>query len=272
VRADYDTRDNNARLSYQTLHGEGVGSYNLSADIERTDQDSGFNLTGNYIANRAELGISHFSSFSGTFGRALDERTTLRAASSIAFADGALSVGRPIYDSFAVIVPHASLKGAPVIIDPTPYGYTATTGRFGSAIEPNMAAYNERTITVDAPTAPAGVDLGQGSFRVFPPYRGGYRLQVGSDYSVTAVGRLLGDDHTPLVLIAGKATELAHPEHEPQQLFTNREGRFGLAGLRPGRWRIEMLTDPTTVYVVDVPKDTTGIVRLGDVSPSTNGK
>lgn len=272
VRADYDTRDSNARVSYQNLHGEGVGSYNISADVERTNNDSGFNFTGNYIANRAELGINHFSSFNGTFGQAIDRRTTVRAASSIAFADGAVSIGRPIYDSFAIIVPHASLKGAPVHVDPTAFSYAASTGGLGSAIEPNMAAYNERTITVDAPAAPQGVDLGQGSFRVFPPYRAGYRLQVGSEYSITALGRLLGDDHQPIALLSGKATELAHPDREPVQLFTNRDGRFGLAGLRPGRWRIEMLTDPVTVYFVDIPRDAVGVVRLGDVGPAMNGK
>jgi len=154
-----------------------------------------------------------------------------------------------------------------VIVDPTPYGFQATTGILGSAVQPNMASYNERTITVDAPTSPAGVDLGQGSFRVFPPYRAGYRLEVGSEYYVTAIGRMLGDDGQPISLISGKAIELAHPDHEPIVVFTNREGRFGLSGLRPGRWRIEMLTDPKTTFVIDVPATPQGVVRLGDVRP-----
>ena len=267
VRADYDTRLNDGRLSYQSLHGEGVGSYNVSAELERSDQSSGFNGTVNYIANRAELGLSHETTFNGTFSSVTDQRTSLRFASSLAFADGSLSVGRPIYDAFAIVTPYKTLQGAPVIIDPTPYGFQATTGVLGSAVQPNMASYNERTITVDAPTAPSGVDLGQGSFRVFPPYRAGYRLEVGSEYYVTAIGRMVTDDGGPLALISGKAIELAHPDHEPIVVFTNRDGRFGLAGLRPGRWRIEMLTDPKTSYVVEIPASAQGVVRLGDVKP-----
>jgi outer membrane usher protein len=271
VRADYDTRGNNARLSYQTLHGEGVGSYNLSADVERTDTGSGFNATANYIANRAELGVNQFSSFGGTFGSAIDQRTTFRFGSSIAMADGTFSIGRPIYDAFAVVVPHAALKDAAVVVDPTPNGYTASTGILRSAVQPNMAAYNERTITVDAPTAPPGVDLGQGSFRVYPPYRSGYLLHVGSEYTVTALGRMLGEDGAPVSLISGRATELTHPDREPVTVFTNREGRFGLSGLKPGRWRIDMLTDPKSSYVIEIPAAAAGIVRLGDISP-TNGQ
>jgi outer membrane usher protein len=51
-------------------------------------------------------------------------------------------------------------------------------------------------------------------------------------------------------------------------LFTNREGRFGATGLAPGRWRIEMLTEPPTVYVIDVPADATGVFRTNDLTPS----
>ena len=271
ARADYDSRNNDARLTYQTLHGEGVGSYNLSADVERTDQGSGFNATANYIANRAELGVSQSSAFNGTFSSSTSESTSLRFGTSIAFADGAFSVGRPIYDAFAIVVPYRTLHGAPVIVDPTPYGYQATTGLLGTAIEPNLAAYNERTVTVDAPTAAAGVDLGSGAFRLFPPYHAGYRLQVGSEYYVTAIGRLLNEDGAPVSLISGKAVELAHPDHEPIVVFTNRDGRFGLPGLRPGRWRIDMLTDPATSYIVEIPESTQGVVRAGDLKP-TNGQ
>jgi outer membrane usher protein len=271
VRADYDSRGNDTRLSYQTLHGEGVGSYNISADVERNDAGSGFNATANYIANRAELGLTHFQSFGGTFGGTTDARTSLRFASSIAFADGALSVGRPIYDAFAVVVPYRTLKGAHVVVDPTQYGYQANTGVLGSAIDPNMSSYSEHTVTVDAPSAPTGVDLGSGSFRVFPPYRAGYRLQVGSEYYVTATGRMVGEDGAALSLISGKATEAAHPDHEPIIVFTNREGRFGLAGLRPGKWRIEMLSEPRSTYVIEIPANAEGVVRLGDLRP-TNGQ
>jgi len=268
VRADYDSRDNDARVTYQTLHGYGVGSYNLSADIERNDFGSNLNASANYIANRVELGLTQANAFNGAFSSTTSNVTSLRFGTSLAFADGAVAIGRPIYDAFAIVTPYRTLQGAPVIVDPSAYGHQASTGALGAAIEPNLASYNERVVTVDAPTAPIGVDLGTGSFRLFPPYHGGYRLQVGSEYYVTVIGRMLTEEGAPLSLVSGQATELAHPGGAPVTVFTNREGRFGLSGLKPGRWRIEMLTDPTTVYIIDVPAKAPGLMREGDIKPN----
>ena len=271
ARAEYDTRFDRARLSFNSLHGQGVGSYNIAGDIERSNFGSGVNLVGNYYANRSELGLSHFGTFAGDFGNSLNQRTSLRFATSFAIADGAFSMGRPIYDSFAIVRGHRTLRNAPVIVDPSPFGFTATTGTLGTGIHPSLSSYAERTITVDAPTAPVGIDLGQGSFRVFPPYRSGYLLQVGSDYSITALGRLLNRDGQPIALLTGTATELAHPEREPVQIFTNRDGRFGAAGLAPGRWRIQMVDDARSTYVIDVPENVEGVLRVGDLTPSESG-
>ncbi len=271
VRGDYDTRFDRARLSFQTLHGQGVGAYNVAADVERTNQGSGVNVNGNYFANRAELGVSHFGTFENDFGDSTSQRSSLRFASSFAFADGHASMGRPIYDSFAIVRGHRGLKGAEVVIDPSPYGYTASTGMMGTGVHPSLSSYSERTIAIDAPKAPAGVDLGQGSFRVFPPYRSGYDLVVGSSYTVTVLGRLLNRDGEPVALVTGSAVELAQPDKEPVPVFTNRDGRFGAPGLAPGKWRITMLDPLESSFTIAVPDKAEGILRLGDLTPSENG-
>ena len=268
VRSEYDTRDNRARLSYQTLNGNGVGSYNVTADVERSDFGSNVGFNANYFTNRAELGFSHFGTFRGDFGDSLNQRSTFRVGTSIAVGGGEVSLGRPIYDSFALVRPHASLKQANVLVDPAPMGVTANTGSLKVATMPNLSSYSERTLTVDVENAPPGTDIGQGSFKLFPGYRSGYMLQVGSEYSITATGTMLDIDGQPVALVSGKATELAHPERAPVTVFTNRQGRFGATGLAPGQWRIEMLDANKSVYVITIPQDAEGIVRLGDVSPA----
>ncbi len=268
LRADYDTRNNDMRASYQAQRGAGVGSSSLSADLDRNDDGSGLNLAANYIANRAELGVNHFSAFKDNFGGIDDQRTSLRLATSLAFADGAVAVGRPIYDAFAIVVPYKSLKQARVLIDPEPHSYQASTGWLGAALEPNLSAYNVRAFTVGAPMAPPGTDVGKGAYRVFAPYRAGYRFQVGSDYSMTAVGQLVDEDQTPVSLTSGQAFELARPKQPALTVFTNREGRFGLTGLRPGRWRVEMLTNPVSSYVLDIHAGDDLIVQAGTLHPT----
>jgi outer membrane usher protein len=70
-----------------------------------------------------------------------------------------------------------------------------------------------------------------------------------------------------LALVSGTATAVPHPDHPPVTLFTNRLGRFGATGLAPGQWRLEMLDDAKSVYLIDIPKDAKGVVRLGEIKP-----
>ena len=265
ARADYDTHNNRVRTSFQTLYGQGVGSYNFTADVERSDTGSAVNFTGNYYTNRAELGISHFGTFQDTFGSVTAQRTSFRFGTSLAIADGAVSIGRPIYDSFAIVTPYKKLDGTNVVVNPTPFGFTADTGMLRAGTDPSLSSYAERTITVDAPNAKPGVDLGQGSFRLLPPYRSGYKLVVGSAYSVTAIGRLIDVDGDPVSLVSGTAVELAHPERPPITVFTNREGRFGIGGLAPGKWRVTMLDDKKSVFELTIPADADGLVRVDEL-------
>ena len=93
------------------------------------------------------------------------------------------------------------------------------------------------------------------------------------DYSVTAIGRLLDADGQPLALVSGRAVEVAKSGEgaEPITIFTNRVGRFGASGLRPGRWRLEMGTTPPTVYELEVPASAEGFVKAGDLKPAASG-
>ena len=98
--------------------------------------------------------------------------------------------------------------------------------------------------------------------------RGGYLLTVGSDYNVTALGTMINADGEPVALVSGTAREVTHPEREGITVFTNRQGRFGAAGLAPGKWRVEMLDDARSVFIIDVPADAQGVLRVGEIRPS----
>lgn len=265
LRADYDSRYDRARLSYQTYGGSGVGAYSIGADLEHSDIGAGASVNTNYYGNRAELGFSHFGIFEKDLGGSTAQRSTLRFGTALAIADGTMTVGRPVHDAFALVATHSSLNDHEILVDPAGESASATTGALGTALQPSLSSYSDRSISVAAPEAPIDIDLGAGSFRLLPPYRGGYLLKVGSDYNVTAVGRLLTESGEPLSLVAGTASELADPEREPVALFTNRDGRFGVTGLAPGRWRIAM-TDGA-IYEIEIDEEMTTI-RLGDVRPA----
>jgi outer membrane usher protein len=78
---------------------------------------------------------------------------------------------------------------------------------------------------------------------------------------VTAVGTLLGPESKPLPLLTGIASEAAHPEKKVE-LFTNRAGRFNAQGLAPGKWLIEMATEPVSRFELTIPPETVGLYRI----------
>ena len=136
----------------------------------------------------------------------------------------------------------------------------------------DVGAYSTRLLVYDVPEAPPGYDLGQGNVQLVPPYRAGYRLEVGSAYHLLVIGRLLDAQGEPVSLLAGKAIDLGAPKRPGLTIFTSREGKFGAQGLRPGKWRIEMPAESgTLIYEIDIKDDPTGTVRLGDLRPVAQG-
>lgn len=267
LRSDYDSRNDRKRLTYQTYRGSGTGAYNFSADVEHSDLGVATTANGIYYSNRAELGFSHFGTFDRDLGGSTGQRSSLRFGTSLAVADGSFSIGRPIQDSFAIVRAHSSLKGTDLFVDANDRFSTANSGAMGTALQPSLSSYSERNLLVTAPDAPIGTDLGEGSFRLLPAYRSGYRLTVGSDYMVSVVGRLLGANGEPIALVAGSAVEEAHPEREAVPLFTNGAGRFGATGLAPGRWRITLSDADRTEYELIIPDGTDRAIAAGDLFP-----
>lgn len=269
ARADYDTNSNRARLALQTSRGSGVGAVSLSGDLDVGDGRYGLNGNASYTGNRAEFGLSHTTAFLNNSSIS-DQRTSLRIGTAIAVAGGQIAFGRPISDGFAIVVPHPSIRNEIVELDPREGRYEARSGPMGGAVATGLASFSERTISFDVPNAPSGYDLGTGNIRVRPPYRAGYLAVVGSDYSKSALGRLLDRQGAPISFVAGQATEEANPERPPITVFTNREGRFAIAGLRAGRWKIVFTGETEATYSVTIPAGEESIIRLGDVKPTDN--
>ena len=265
-RAEYDTRSDRVRLGYQTSGGRGVGAWNASGNLDYNNDNYGLNGSASYAANRADLGIAHNTAYSQTANDVTDQRTSLRMSTGVAFAGGRFALGRPINDGFVIVRPYEGARREIIEVEPSRDGYYSRSGALGPALYGQVGSYTPRTITYDAPMASAGFDIGQGSLRLLPPYRAGYVITVGSDYNVTVIGRLLTPGGEPLPLLAGYAYEIGGDERRVD-VFTNRQGQFGAAGLKAGRWRIEMPSQPGAVYEFTVPETSDGLARLGDLSP-----
>jgi outer membrane usher protein len=267
ARAEYNSRDDGVRLGLQSSGGYGVGAWSGTANLDIGRDTYGLNASGNYVANRADIGIAHTAAYSQQSNSITDQRTSLRIASSLAFADGSFAIGRPISDSFAIVRPYKAGKKLAIEVEPSQGSYQARSGMFGPALYGQVGSYSPRTLTYDVPNASAGLDIGTGSLRMLAPYRSGYVVTVGSDYNIMAIGRLTTEGGEPLSLRVGYAIEVGG-DGRKVELFTNRDGRFGISGVKAGRWRIEISGSPPVVYELDIAEAASGIARVGDVKPA----
>ena len=266
ARAEFDSRDSRVRMGVQSSGGYGVGAWSGVANLDIGEDNYGLNASADYVANRADVGIAHTAAYSPDSASIVDQRTSLRVATSVAYAGGAVAIGRPISDSFAIVRRHSGSDGFSIIVDPSQGSYQARSGAFGPALYGQVGSYSPRTLTYDVPDATAGLDIGTGSIRMLAPYRAGYVVTVGSDYNLLAVGRLTNGGEA-VALKVGYATEIGGDTSRRVEFFTNRQGRFGVSGLRPGRWRVEINGEPPLVYELNIPESDSGVVRIGDVNP-----
>ena len=278
--ASYDSRSQTGEVSAtRTSETQGAGSWAATADaqVSPSGQDA-INASATYVANRADVTVSHAAGLagigpSGTFSpTSTQETTSVSVASSLVYAGGAWGVGRPVTNGFALVTPHSSLEGSPVVVGPADAAI-AKSDWLGAAVVPSISAYKQTRLGYDVPGAPTGYDLGSASYDILSPYKAGYALQAGSAYTVTAIGTLKDARGEPIPLLAGTAREADKPNGRKVELFTNRTGRFGAQGLAPGRWVIEMPTEPEpTRYAVDIPDGVKGLYDAGALRPAGGGQ
>ena len=274
--ASYDSRSQTMQNTYsQSSETTGVGSWSATAMAEtHADGQSGVSGSASYFANRAEFYFNHAASFNGlTYSEPFNaystqERSAVGIGTSFVYADGAWGMGRPVTSGFALITPHESLQGSPVVVGGTD-SLVAETDWLGPAVVPNASPYRPARVIYDAPSAPAGYDLGSAAFDMKAPYKAGYNLKAGSAYTVTATGKLLDAEGEPLPLLAGEAREANKENGRKVELFTNRAGSFGAQGLAPGKWIIEMPTEPEpSRYGIEIPEGVTGLHNVGTLTPT----
>ncbi len=264
----YASARNSGSVRFQQSPENRVDSFGYV--VGSTYDDGRGTISGqvDYTSNRFDATLSHVA-FGRDFSNITDEQvTSLRIGSSIATTGGRWAIGRNIGDSFAIVYPHESLRGSPVIVGESLEGgrYTSRSGAFGPALSNTLASYVNQSVRYDAMNAPVGYDVAEGILRVRPTYRSGYAIEVGSAAFVSALGRVHGNGDKPLALISGRVRALDDPEAKPELFFTNSVGRFAVQNLEPGKsYRVELFTSPAQGFEFTVPEDSDGLLDLATV-------
>ena len=269
TRASYESRDNRylVEYDYRSQFG-GIGTLGANVTASRSDnEESIVDSALDFTANRfeASAGYTHImdQGRGGNLGR-----VRANIGTAIAFAGGDMAIGRPVRDSFAIFKPHATLEGRTVVVGPgvAQQGDRARSGPLGAALLSDLGAYALARVSYDVQGLPAGYDLGAGYYEFFPSYRSGYSVPVGSNRMASALGFITDSEDKPLSFAVGTVTSTTDTEFEPQQIFTNRAGRFGVIGLVPGARYTVTFPDVGVEATISIPEDATGFVNVGRIA------
>ncbi len=279
AEARFESQFNRAELSYNQSGLNELDSVGFGAIASRQDGQTLGQGYLTYAANRFDATVSHASYGPDFSNFASINATTVRVGTTIAYADGLVGTGRRINDSFMLLAPHESLGNRSVVAGQSlaQNNYTSKSGALGAALNNFLGSYSLQSVQYDVEDPPAGYDTGDGVFRVNPPYKSGYAARIGTDAFVSAVGTLQLSPTRPIALAGGRVTLLEVQEDEnptPLPFFTNSVGRFAISGLLPGRRYMVETYGPngTVAYRLElaVPKETDGLVNLGEVSPGVD--
>ena len=268
---DYRSRTETLRANIARGSDDYVGSFGWDLGVTKSPGQTSADAAFDYVGNRFEA-RALFTSNGRRLGDITDEqRARLQIGSSLAFADGTFGIGRPIFDSFALVHPHPALDDTDVVsarsLDDN--RYDARSGTFGAGLQGDLASYNRQDIQFDVAGGEVGVDIGDGIVRVAPPYRAGYNIEVGSAYFVSASGNLMIDGQ-PASLANGTVTAVDDEEFSTQPFFTNSAGRFAIIGLAPNSRYVVTLREPDRSFTITTPDDGTSLLQLGRIELTTS--
>ncbi len=263
--ARYNSAQDSGSLRFQQNGANQVDSFGYSVASNYAAGSGSLSGQIDYSGNRFDATVAH-AAFGRSFSNITEEQvTSVRVGTSIATAGGKVAIGRTIYDSFAIVYPHETLKPHDVLVGESLEGgrYTARSGAFGPALANTLTSYVNQNVRYDAINAPLGYDVGDGVKRVRPGYRSGYAIEVGSAKFVSALGRLVGNSNRSLALMSGRVRSIDDPTAEPELFFTNSVGRFAIQNLEPGkRYRIELFSTPAFALDFTVPENNEGLLDL----------
>ena len=274
ARAQYSSRDKVASASYAKTNNNFINDYGYEVRTEKgrdfRQEQFDASYTGAFI--RADVSTTNYTRDQ----QQADSRSSFNISTSLGVADGHFGMGATTTAPFAVITKHKTLKNADVLVNVDRQGraQTKTKNHIGALVEMGTG-YTSSQLNIDVPEAPLGYDWGPGMYALVGGATTGHHIQIGSELSYTAIGRLIDNDGMPIAMKRGRVLKKP-PLHSNDKtvptiaIFTNRTGRFVVEGISVGNYMVEINGMIGQFKISDVEQR---FVRVGTLelvhSPST---
>jgi outer membrane usher protein len=84
-------------------------------------------------------------------------------------------------------------------------------------------------------------------------------IKIGKDANVFLRGNLQDEMGTSIEFATGTVTSLSDKTWEATTIFTNKVGRFALAGFKPGKYKINLTQPQPSQIIFEIPDGTSGV-------------
>jgi outer membrane usher protein len=259
--ASYDYPSKTERLEVVRNPAQAFDDVRLAADVASSPSAVEAGFQGEYQAQRAVLRLDHRSDFSRAPESPTSHVTTLGFGTALVWAGSAVSVSRPVTDSFVILPANGAARGAGIAVNPQGTSAEAYAGGFLPGVLPNVTSYTYTPVSLGSGSLPLGTSLPEEYFQVKAGYESGAVVPIGADVSATVVGTLASPDGSPLPLASGEI--LAGGAARGPVFFTNRRGQFVAEGLPAGAYRLRFYGGDWADVPFTVPEGASGILKIG---------
>lgn len=265
VTASYDMKDDSTRVDWNYTPSNKVGGINAKAGVKKQRDERGFSGQLQRTGNRTIVSVSDDTTWDKD-AKTPSNMLNAQLGTALVFAGGQFALTRPVSDSFVIVAPKKNLSGEILEINPEKdETYVATTDWVGNAGVPDLSSYNYSNIVIGTGKLTRGVNVEQDHFTLFPRFKSGYAIVLGTDASLSFSANLLGLDGKPIAMQPAKIRSLNDSSFAPITIFTGRTGKTRADGLKPGKYVLEFFDETWAPYIFEIPATASIIYDAGKI-------
>ncbi len=268
LRARYNSKDHNSSLELRNTSGSNVDDFSYNIALQDSDLNNNIDVDMSYIQSRYEVDLNHQTGKSKSANNRTQSQTNVNLATSLGFADGNFSFGRPFDDGFIILKRHKTLANKKVAISKNAFsGSTVSSTHYlDTVLIPLNSTYRSSNFLVDVEDLPVGYDTDGGEIKVFPNQTPAYVYQLGSNASNIIIGRLHNKQDEPLRLVSGKLLSRNVDQALIIDFFTNKTGRFVAEKIAEGTYDIQLSGSTVNVGSLTVKQaKEPGLIEVGKI-------
>lgn len=227
---------------------------------------SDYNAKLGYSGNAGSMEVNHTIAEPGFASNTfLQHHTNINLKTALVFTPTALALSRPVHGGFLIAKGNKNLKKHTVRINDRDNGYDATSTWFGGAVLPLFSQYQLMDVKISPVDAPlASVDEKQ-DFTLFPQYKSGFLITIGSDKKVFVTGSLINKKEEVFEYQQIKFIENAKENGDTVVTFTNQAGRFQFLAKVGKTYSVEVADEYYEKGSINIPADLEDYYNAGDI-------